>query len=86
MSGDRALGRTHPRRELDTVLLLKCCDVCLCQPNRDLDRNRDAVVGEHELLQRLVTQLVGNRCTVPTLSGRVAAAIVRGHGARSDYP
>ena len=28
------------------------------KPDRDLDRDRDAVVGEHEPLQRLVTQLV----------------------------
>ena len=58
VAGDRSLGRTHPRRELDAVLLLERGDVGLCQPDRDLDRDRHAVVGEHELLQRLVTQLV----------------------------
>ena len=53
-----SLGRTHPRRELDPVLLLERGDVALGQPDRDLDRDRHAVVGEHEPLQRLVTQLV----------------------------
>ena len=44
--------------ELNTVLLFERAHVTLCQPNGDLDGNRHAVVGEHEPLQRFVTQLV----------------------------
>jgi len=40
------------------MLPLKGGDIIFGEPDRDLDRNRDAVVGEHEALQRLVTKLV----------------------------
>ena len=51
-------GYTHPRRELDTVLVLEGGDIGLREPDRDLDRDGHAVVGEHEALQRLVPQFV----------------------------
>jgi hypothetical protein len=36
------------------VLVLERRDVDLYKPNRKLDRNRDAVVAEHEALHRLL--------------------------------
>ena len=50
-----AVGR---RRELDAVLALQRGDVALVEPDRNFDGDRYAVVGEHEVLQRLVPQLV----------------------------
>ena len=46
------------RRELDAVLPFERGDVVSREPDGDLDRDRHAVVGEHEVLQRLVTELV----------------------------
>jgi hypothetical protein len=40
------------------IAYAKRVDVALGKPDRDLDRDRDAVVGEHEMLERLVPQLV----------------------------
>ena len=45
-------------REFDAVFSLEPCDVLFGEPNRDLDRNRHAIVGEHEALERLMTQLI----------------------------
>jgi hypothetical protein len=44
--------------ELDTVPVLERRDILLGEPDRDLDRNGDTVVREHEFLQGLVTQFV----------------------------
>lgn len=38
------------------------------------------------VVQTPTEAMQGKRCTAPTLAGPVAVAIVRGHGARSDYP
>ena len=49
VAGDRSLGRTHPRRELDPMLLLERGDVALREPDRDLDRDRHARAGPGNL-------------------------------------
>ena len=57
---------------------LERCDVSLREPDRDLDRNGDAVVGQHEPLQCLVTQLVvANRWNDESCAMRVAAFSLR---------
>jgi impB/mucB/samB family protein len=50
--------RHPPAGEFDAMLPLKSSDVLSVEPNGELDRDRHAVVGEHEVLQRLVPQLV----------------------------
>src|SRR5207253_1720883 len=55
---DRSLGAAVVRRQLDAMLALECGDIALIQPDWDLDRDGNAVVAEHEALQRLVAQLV----------------------------
>jgi hypothetical protein len=40
------------------VFVFKYGYVCLREPDGELDSNRDAVVAEHESLERLMTQLV----------------------------
>jgi hypothetical protein len=44
--------------ELDAVLLLDRLDFGFREPDRHFDGERDAVVGEHEALERFVTQFV----------------------------
>src|SRR5438876_2677432 len=46
-------GRFRSKR-----LPLERGDIGLVEPDRNLDRDRGTVIGEHEVLQRLVTELV----------------------------
>ena len=56
VAGDAA--RRPTRRELDAVACFECADLVFGEPDGNLDRDRARVIGEHEILQRLVPQLV----------------------------
>jgi hypothetical protein len=58
VAGDRPLGDAAARRKLDAGVVFERRDVALIEPDGNLDRDRHAVVGEHEVLQRLVTKFV----------------------------
>ena len=57
VTGDHAWAAGFGR-ELDAMLALKRCEVILAEPDRDLDRDCHAIVGQHEPLRRLVPQFV----------------------------
>src|SRR5271166_5541878 len=56
MAGDGA--RRPTRRKLDPVSCFEVADLVFGKPNRNLDGNGARVVREHEILQRLVPQLI----------------------------
>ena len=56
MAGDGA--RRPTRRELDAISCFKVADLVFGEPNRNLDCDGARVIREHEILQRLVPQLV----------------------------
>jgi hypothetical protein len=58
VAGNGAFPYSMKRHEVDTVLCLQRRDVFFGEPDRDLDRDRDAIVDEHEALEGFVPQLV----------------------------
>jgi hypothetical protein len=46
------------RRELNAVSRFEFADLVFGEPDRNLDRDRARVIRKHEILQRLVPQLV----------------------------
>jgi hypothetical protein len=78
VAGDCTVGGVHAWGEFDAVLLLECGDVLLIKPDRNLDCEGRAVVGEHKVLWGLVAPLVvadGPDDEGGGISGRILLAI-----------
>ena len=51
-------ARRPTRRELNAISGFEVADLVFGKPDRNLDHNGARVIREHEILQRLVSQLV----------------------------
>jgi len=53
-----ALCRAAARHQFNAKVELKSEEIVFVEPDRDLNHHRHAVIGQHEALERLISQLV----------------------------